>query len=325
MIEPGFYTQEKLKRRHVNQPVRVLELDVPSTTRIAGIPGGSVVVLSAYNAEHDLNPIVEAIGRRDYRALDLLMQVLQRRWRSMRPLPARSTIPLEEIPALAELSYGNRVLASGVFSIPQTGTMATLMPFIGGKLNPSNFGITAYLTPHGQPLEHVVIVRQPALTPIERAVLDKLPEEFSHESLGDATLAAWPGAVAFVLIVAAGVAAAYYFAREAQRVQQERAQQEQQAQEHAQVQQDQQQAQQDQQQAQQDQQQAQQDQQQAQQDQQQADQGQQDRQQNNGGYLGSIFENNESWAALANVNAAAAAQTLVGLRTTLIESGVIPA
>ena len=188
----------------------MVELSPPFGARITGIPGGSIIVFSAPEHSEDLNAINAAVEKHDYRLLGRLMTQILGGWASPKRFTRAQPIPLKDITTLAELHYGNRLVAGGLFSIPELGTMASLIPFVGGVLDPDDFKVLSFLTDWGKPLEHLVLIRQPDLTLIEREINDRLPSELSQERLGSAEYFVYPGVVAGLVVIAALVVVGHF-------------------------------------------------------------------------------------------------------------------
>jgi hypothetical protein len=129
------------------------------------------------------------------------MRRLRRPWTSAATFKRKRPLPLNKVATLAELHYENHVVAAGLLSVPETGTMATLIPFVGGALNHDDFKIQSFLTARGKPLEHFVLIRQPELSEIETEIVERLPDELSPSLIGDAAFFVMPGVVAGLVVI----------------------------------------------------------------------------------------------------------------------------
>ena len=91
-----------------------------------------------------------------------------------------------------------------------------LLPFSGGSVPASSFSASHYHNRDSARAETLVLVRQPLSTDIEERVSREFAAVTADELLGPMRPEAnWLAATAFVVVVGAGVAGAYYLAHRA--------------------------------------------------------------------------------------------------------------
>jgi hypothetical protein len=106
------------------------------------------------------------------------------------------------LPAITQVSYRGKLIAEGLIVHGELEAMRVLIPYAGGTLDPEGFTASTYVVrgAEGPTVDTLVIVREPALTPLEQKVLRQLPRELSQLSLGRGDLASAPGIVAGLLM-----------------------------------------------------------------------------------------------------------------------------
>jgi hypothetical protein len=109
------------------------------------------------------------------------------------------------LPAITQVSYRGKLIAEGLIVHGELEAMRVLIPYAGGTLDPEGFTASTYVVrgAEGPTVDTLVIVREPALTPLEQKVLRQLPRELSQLSLGRGDLASAPGIVAGLLMAEA--------------------------------------------------------------------------------------------------------------------------
>jgi hypothetical protein len=212
---------ELASRRRHDRPVEVHY--VKSSHDAPGLPGGSICVVSGDAKATFLRQVREAASGGDAGAVAKVLHLheehLSRRGSELGEHRADRGTPtgeaLAKVPAITEVSYRGKPVAEGMIVHPELDAMRVLLPYAGGRIDPSGFVASTYA--HGKQVpdvDTVVVVREPELTPIERKVLDKLPEEVNQLVIGDPSIVAnWGLAAAgavFVVVVVAGVLLAKY-------------------------------------------------------------------------------------------------------------------
>jgi hypothetical protein len=328
---------ELASRRRHDHPVEVHY--VKSSHDAPGLPGGSICVVSGAAKAPFVREVSAAGHSGDAAAVAKILREHEEHLRKqaveVREVRPEKQLPtgeaLASIPAITEVRYRGKPVAEGMIVHPELQAMRVLVPYAGGRLEHDSFVASTYVHGKRAPDVHtIVIVREPELTPIERKVLERLPQEVNQVVIGDpGSVENWgllaAGAV-FVVVVVAGVLLAEYAKEQIQKKEQENQKElERQIEGQHEVQQEQHQEQQGEQhqEQQQERQQEQQQEQQGEQQQEQQGEGQQEKNANSGSL--SWFVDEAAFASLAaeleSVAAGAAVQTLVELRSTLMLQG----
>jgi hypothetical protein len=135
--------------------------------------------------------------------------------------PARTTsqaLPegrsLSHVPSFAELRYGSKTLATGLFVNPTVDISSVTLPYTGGRLRMQDFRLVEYYADDLGPIEGVVVVRPPQLSALEKDILGKLSAAQGEVNLGSTVMfpAAIAEALATALIVEGAKAAAEWVA-----------------------------------------------------------------------------------------------------------------
>ncbi len=328
---------ELASRRRHDHPVEVHY--VKSSHDAPGLPGGSICVVSGAAEAPLLREVRAAAHSGDAVAVAKILRAheehLRKQVGEVRETRPEKQLPtgeaLTSIPAITEVRYRGKPVAEGMIVHPELQAMRVLVPYAGGRLEHDSFVASTYVHGKRAPDVHtVVIVREPELSPIERKVLERLPQEVNQVVLGDpGSVENWGLAAAglvFVVVVVAGVLLAEYAQKQMQQKEQENQKQLEKQVEQGQEQQHE--AQQEQQhEGQQEQQQEHQNEGQQEQQQEHQNEGQGEQQQEKNANSGSLswFVDEAEFASLTaqleEVTAGAAVQTLVELRTNLMIQG----
>jgi hypothetical protein len=309
---------ELASRRRHDHPVEVHY--VKSAEDAPGLPGGSICVVSGAAESPFVREAHAAARGGDASAVAKVLRAhedqIRKRAVDAREVGSESAgEALTSIPAITEVTYRGRPVAEGMIVHPELQAMRVLVPYAGGHLEHDAFVASTYVHGKHDPNVHtVVIVREPELTPIERKVLDKLPQEIDQVVIGDpGSVENWGLAAAglvFVVVVVAGVLLAEYAQKQMQQKERENQKQMEKQMEQGQEQQHEQQQEQ-----------------QGEQQQEQQGEGQGEQQQEKNANSGSLswFVDEADFAALGaqleEVTAGAAVATLVQLRTNLMMQG----
>jgi len=88
-------------------------------------------------------------------------------------------------PVLVDVTYGPKIIARCLFTLPHQNYIFTFVPHNGGNLSPKNFKTYQYFK--NGPVNHLdalILIQKPILTKLEKAILQKVPAEVSHSNLG---------------------------------------------------------------------------------------------------------------------------------------------
>jgi hypothetical protein len=169
------YASEVGKRRRRRQKMEVFELEAAVEIE-APVPRGSMLAVIGSDQSPELTELRAATQARDHEALDRALALLGRPSQE-----APSVGALAAVPVLSELDYRGKTIAMGLGVIGLTDVATASFAFAGGGFDPAGFSATHLATPEGQSLSEslrsVLIVRQPELSPVEQALLDRLPDE----------------------------------------------------------------------------------------------------------------------------------------------------
>jgi hypothetical protein len=214
----GAYGAELARRRLVTSRPQVFEVSGDGGPLI---PPGSLLMATGAVGEQLLADLAVAARAGDAQRVSDVISRIRGVAKSAEAERRRSGI--DELEALAaigtfgQVSYGGQLIAHAQMITSSMPVSLAFLPFNGGSLPAPNFSVSHYHNLPDTRAETLVIVRQPLSTDIEARVNREFSAVSADELLGPARPEAnWLVAAAFVGVVAAGVAGAYYFAHRAQ-------------------------------------------------------------------------------------------------------------
>ncbi len=215
------YRGEVVRRRRVEVPIAVFEA---KTNDIApDFPGGSMIVTSGLAKAPFMQAMRSAAQQGDARAIGALLlkhrSAVESAGRNRGiSTPTNITERIGGVSVLSEISYRGKALADGLPVIRELPATAVLLPFAGGPLDEKSFVASHFVTlaaPATTDLDTVIIYRQPQLTPLEKRILEMLPNENIATSVGSVDQVANWGLVAAAVVFVAAVVVGVYFAQQA--------------------------------------------------------------------------------------------------------------
>jgi len=205
---------------------RRLQISAPQVFEVTGeggplIPPGSLLVATGAADDELLADLAAAARTGDAHRVSAVVSEIRHMTEAVEA--ERRASKIDEVDALAaietfgQVSYGGQLIAHAQMITPSIRVSLAILPFNGGSLPAPSFSASHYHDPPNARAETFVIVRQPLATDIEARVSREFSAVSAEELLGPMRPEAnWLVATAFVLVVGAGVAGAYYFARRAQ-------------------------------------------------------------------------------------------------------------
>jgi hypothetical protein len=174
-----------------------------------GLPGGVICVVSGEPGDPLLDEVREAAGEGDAAAVSKALEGYEERLKRAGEKVARAVAAgsvakaVASLPAITELRYRGKPVVEAMIVHPEMRSMRALVPYAGGTLDPAAFVASTYVRRGvAAEVETVVVVREPELTPFERKVVDRLPEEVDQLALGA------PGGIASLSLAGGGLALA---------------------------------------------------------------------------------------------------------------------
>jgi hypothetical protein len=165
------YANEIARRPALSRPVELIEVE-PGESVGGALPPGSMLVLVGDDSA--LDDVRSAARAGDGDSLE----------RSLRVIADRAEVGLDgglaAVPVLTDVTYRGKVVAAGLPGGVEGGVSGSLALFAGGKVDTDGFAAVHSHTPEGegvaQGLSSVVLIRQPDLSEVEKALLERLPE-----------------------------------------------------------------------------------------------------------------------------------------------------
>jgi hypothetical protein len=206
--------EEVASRTRLDQTPELLVVE--SGEDLPGLPGGSVCVVSGKREAALVRDAGDAARRGDAaslaRALEMFDSDLRaaadedRKAAEQRP-PGEAFAAL---PTITGVSYRDKPLVEGLFVHPDVEAMYVTVPFAGGELEAEAFTASTYVRDeNAPPVQTLVIVRQPELTPLEQKALERLPVEFDQVKVEASFVPLWVPVMVLAGIFLIGIAAGY--------------------------------------------------------------------------------------------------------------------
>jgi hypothetical protein len=182
---------------------------VESKEEAPGLPGGVICIVSGEPGDALLDEVRKAADGRDAAAVSRALEGYEERLKEAGEKVAGEVEgtsvarAIAALPAITQVSYRGKTVAEGMVVHPEMRSTRALIPYAGGELDPEAFIASTYVLPgEAFEVETVVVVREPELTPLERKVLDRLPNELSQLAVGA------PGGIAGLSLAGSGLALA---------------------------------------------------------------------------------------------------------------------
>ncbi len=173
--------------------------DVPSSLASPG----TAVVLVAKKGDALLARVRQALEQGDAASLARAGASVGEYFRSRRPgagRPEEAVQRLREEPVYAELRCGSKVLAGCLAATDENPLGGVILPYAGGSLRQADLTCIEYASrPGAGELEVLVVAREPMLSPIERAAMEKVATSDTAMLLGPAEPAIWPAVIIAVV------------------------------------------------------------------------------------------------------------------------------
>ena len=214
------YEGEILARTRTDERVAVYEVRADGAT--PGLGGGTMVVVCGMSEAPLVRRLRRAAQAGDATEVGRLLLEEHARLRSearntrYEP-PDRVLRALAAVPVLTEVSYRGKVVAEAIPLAEGLDVVTVVLPFAGGAVDPDGF-VSAHYRPRsaevGVDVETFVVYRQPELTPLERRILERLPDADVNASVGRADLAAHWGRAAVAAAAVGALSTGAFAARE---------------------------------------------------------------------------------------------------------------
>ena len=168
------YADEVGKRRRSRRAMDVFEL-AADVEIAAPLPRGSMLAVIGSDRSPVVKELRAAARTQDVESLERALAALG----ELSQEAARAG-SLAAVPVLSEIDYRGKTIAMGLAVTAPTDVAVASFVFAGGEIDSEGFSATHLTTPEGRSvgdsLRGVLIVRQPQLSPVERALLERLPE-----------------------------------------------------------------------------------------------------------------------------------------------------
>ena len=193
---------------------RCVVLEIPEKARTDDfdhLAPGTVTAFVAREGEPLLRRLTETIHANDSGGFKSLSDQIKKMAAEVsRQIVAAGTYESRPraIPSIAEISYANKTLVSHVHVDDVLRVHVHGFAYNGGYLERSKFSMVEYYEAgSGTPLICVLLIRQPALSEIEKEALRLVPSDASVNNIAAAAVAPiTPALLAFVLIAAEAAA-----------------------------------------------------------------------------------------------------------------------
>jgi len=206
--------EEVATRVRLDQTPELLEVE--SAEPAPGLPGGSICVVSGKPEAALVREAGEAARHGDAVAVARALERFDADLRAAadEDREAADRLPPEkafaELPSITAVSYRDKPLVEGLFVHPQVDAMYVNVPFAGGALEAEAFRASTYVREEeAPPVETLLIVRQPELSPLEQKALEQLPEAFDQVKVEASFLPIWAPIVVAAGVFLIGIAAGY--------------------------------------------------------------------------------------------------------------------
>lgn len=168
------YADEVGKRRRSRRDLEVFEL-AADLEIAAPLPPGSMLAVIGSDRSAELQELRAAAQTQDVESLERALAALGELSQE-----APRSGSLAAVPVLSEIDYRGKTIAMGLAVTGPTDVAVASFVFAGGEIDSEGFSATHLTTPEGRSLgdslRGVLIVRQPQLSPVEQALLERLPE-----------------------------------------------------------------------------------------------------------------------------------------------------
>ena len=172
----------------------VIEFQPTKPTRIHNFPGGGIWVVVAKPGSKILPELRGAVSNGDYNRLGELINSVNKAFYRP-PRNKRGFKSIHDIPVLAELTYGPKTIAQGLFLLPETEALRSFVPYNGGELSAHGFKLSQYFWIGSEVrIDSLILIRKPTLTLLEKTIFQKVPSDVSEANLGTAADPAFAGA-----------------------------------------------------------------------------------------------------------------------------------
>lgn len=203
---------------------RRLQVSSPEVYEVSGeggplIPPGTLLLATGAADDEFFADLATAARAGDVVGVsDVISRIRQATAEAERPGSGRvASEVLEDIETFGQVSYAGELIAHAQMISSSIRVSLALLPFNGGTLPASSFSASHFHNTEDARAETLVLVRQPVSTDLEARVSREFAAVSADELLGPMRPEAnWLVATAFVLVVGAGVAGAYYLAHRAQ-------------------------------------------------------------------------------------------------------------
>ncbi len=172
----------------------VILFDPPKDTYIQSFPGGGIWIVTAKPGSSLIQRLRETASTGSYEKLSELINSSRKAMLNPTQQEEKEFKSIHEIPVLAELSYGPKMIAQGLFLVPNTDVLFTFVPYNGGNLLANRFTFSQYVwIGSSSRLDCLILIRAPILTELEKSILEKVPSDVSEANLGNADNPAYNG------------------------------------------------------------------------------------------------------------------------------------
>ena len=203
----AFYEyQNEIGNRNVyTMTPEVIQFETSEPIKMHNFPGGGIWVVLAEPGSKTLSQLREAASVKSYEKLASLIE--RGRKSLLKQTQEKVFDSIHDVPVMAELTYGTKTVAQGLFVLPETDGLFVFIPYNGGELSPNRFKLSQYFSIGSEArLDSLILIRRPTLTELEKSILQKVPSDVSEANIG---LATNPGFAGMAWTFVAEVVATY--------------------------------------------------------------------------------------------------------------------
>jgi hypothetical protein len=166
----------------------VIEFETTLKTQIKNFPRSGIWIIISQPLSKIISELREAISKKDYDRFDFLVNPGSKAFVKAIENKIENKTKLfnsiRDIPVIAEVTYGPKLLARCLYILPELDYMFTLVPYYGGNLSTKDFRISQYFKKgYVEHLDVVIVIKRPILTDLEKIIFQKIPEEISQADL----------------------------------------------------------------------------------------------------------------------------------------------
>ncbi len=178
----------EIESRNVNVSTpEVIEFEI-TKTRIKNFPSSGIWIIISKPSSTIIPELREAISKNDFNQLESLLKLGSKSFVKVyeNSIEYKKNLfnSIQEIPILADVTYGLKILAKCLFILPEQNYIFTFIPYYGDNLSMKDFRMSQYFK-YGSVnlLNTLILIKKPILTDLEKSIFQKVPNEISRADL----------------------------------------------------------------------------------------------------------------------------------------------